>query len=92
MWAWLGLALTVWSYTKKQDGDDGDVSASELRKMSLQLAEKRLTLAESNRWEELLRMYVRDVTEDALQAQTDGQHTSDDQRGHEACLRQSGLV
>ena len=65
MWAWLGLALTLGAYTKKQAVDDGDVSAGKLRKMRLQLAGKRLTLAERNRWEEVLRVFVRDVIEDA---------------------------
>ena len=37
--------------------------------MSLQLAEKETAVAESNTWEELLRMHVRDVTEDAQRAQ-----------------------
>ena len=46
MWAWMGLALNVRAYTKKQAGDDGDVSSGTQRKMILQLAEKRLTLAQ----------------------------------------------
>ena len=40
-------------------------------KMSLQLAGKT-ALAKSNKWEALLRMYVRDAMEDLLHAQTDG--------------------
>ena len=40
--------------------------------MSLQLAEKETTVAESNRWEELLRMHVRDVSEDAHSAHSGG--------------------
>ena len=51
--------------------DEDDMSTGKLCKMSLQLAEKETTVAESYTWE-LLRMHVRDVTGDAQRAHSGG--------------------
>ena len=45
------------------------------RKLSIELAGKRATLAETGAWTELLRMYVRDLLSCEMDARGDGTHT-----------------
>ena len=44
-------------------------------KLSIELAGKRVTLAETSAWTELLRMYVRDLLSYEMDARGDGTHT-----------------
>ena len=54
--------------------------------LSIELAGKRATLAETGAWIKSLRMYLRDL----LSREVDARHNTED--GHDACLRQCGLL
>ena len=45
------------------------------RKLSIELAAKRVTLAETGAWTELLRLYVRALLSFEIDARCDGTHT-----------------
>ena len=59
--AWLGPALLVRAYEGVEHADDEGLTPGQRRKLSLELAGKRVALAETSAWIELLRMYVRDL-------------------------------
>ena len=62
-WAWLGHA------------DNDGLTPGQRRKLSIELAGKRATLAETGARMELLRLYVRDLLSREVDARGDGTHT-----------------
>ena len=74
-WAWLGPTLLVRAYEGEEQVDAKEVTPGMRRKMSIQLAGRRATLAETGEWIELLRLYVRDLLSFEIGARGDGTHT-----------------
>ena len=74
-WAWLGPPLLVRAYDGGEQADDAGLTPGQRRKLSVELAGKRATLAETGAWIELLRMYVRDLLSRGVFARGDGTHT-----------------
>ena len=73
----MGLAPTV--LVRANDGgehaDDDGLMPWQRRKLSVEPAGKRATLAETGAWIELLRMYVRDLLSREVDARGEGTHT-----------------
>ena len=74
-WAWLGPTLLVRAYEGSEQADGEELTPGMRRKISIELAGKRATLAETGAWTELLRMYVRDLLTFEVDARGDGTHT-----------------
>ena len=64
MWTWPGptLLTRVFAGSGEVEGDR-ELTPSQQRKLSLQLAHERTTLADCRHWVELLKLYVRDLME-----------------------------
>ena len=75
LWAWLGPTLLVRAYDGCEHADNDGLTPGQRRKLSIELAGKRATLAETGAWIELLRMYVRDLLSREVVAGGDGTHT-----------------
>ena len=58
-----------------EHADGEEMTPRQRRKVSIELAGKRATLAETGAWTELLRMYVRDLLSFEVDAGGDGTHT-----------------
>ena len=75
-WAWLGPTLLVlWAYDGSEHADGEELTPGMMRKLSIELAGKRATLAETGACTELLRMYVRDLLSCEVDARGDATHT-----------------
>ena len=74
-WAWLGPTLLVRAHEGSDHADDEGMTPGMRRKLSIELAGKRATLAETGAWTDLLRMYVRDLLSYEVDARGDGAHT-----------------
>ena len=74
-WSWLGPTLVVRAYCGGEHADDEGLTPGQRRKLSVELAGRRATLAEIGAWTELLRMYVRDLLSCGVFARGDGTHT-----------------
>ena len=74
-WAWLGTTLLVRAYEGSEQADGEELTPGMRRKLSIELAGKRATLAETGAWTELLRMYVRDLLSFEVDARGNGTHT-----------------
>ena len=74
-WAWLGATLLVRAYEGSEQADGEELTPGMRRKLCIELAGKRVTLAETGAWTELLRMYVRDLLSYEVDARGDGTHT-----------------
>ena len=74
-WAWLGPTLLVRAYEGEEQVDGKELTPGMRRKVSIELAGKRATLAETGEWIELLRLYVRDLLSFEIGARGDGTHT-----------------
>ena len=60
-WAWLGATLLVEACESGEHADDEGLTLGQRRKLSIELAGKRATLAETGAWIELSRKHVRDL-------------------------------
>ena len=58
-----------------EHADDEGLTPGQRRKLSIELAGRRATLAETGSWIELLRLYVRDLLSREVDARGDGAHT-----------------
>ena len=74
-WAWLGPRLHVRTCEGSDHADDEGLTPGQRRKLSIEPAGKRATLAETGAWIELLRLYVRDLLSRDVDARGDGSHT-----------------
>ena len=63
------------AYDGGEHADDEGLTPRLRRKLSIELAGKRATLAEKDAWIELLRVYVRDSLSREVDARGDGTHT-----------------
>ena len=74
-WAWLGPTLLVRACVGGEHAGDARLSLGQRRKLSIELAGKRATLAETGAWIELLRTYVREMLACEVYVRGDGTHT-----------------
>ena len=73
-WAWLGPTLLVRAYDGGGHVGNGGLTPGQRRKLSIELAGKHATLAETGVWIKLLRLYVRDLSSREVDARGDGTH------------------
>ena len=74
-WAWLGPTVLVRAYEGGEQADSKELTFGMRRKLSIELAGRRATLAETGEWIELLRLYVRDMLSFEIDERGDGTHT-----------------
>ena len=88
-WAWLGPALLVRAqHGGEHAGNDG-LTPGQRRKLCIELAGKRATLAETVAWIELLRLYVPDLLSCEVDARRRHPHLAAErctEGRHDACL------
>ena len=70
-----GWVPRCWWRDGGEHADDEGPTPGQRRKVSIELAGKQATLAETGAWIELLRMYVRDLLSYEVDARGDGTHT-----------------
>ena len=63
------------AYEGSEQADGEELTPGMRRKLSIELAGKRGTLAETGAWTQLLRMYMRDLLSLEVDARGDGTHT-----------------
>ena len=73
--AWLGPTLVVRAYDGGEHADNDGLTPGQRRNLSIELAGKRATLAQTSAWIELLRLYVRDLLSREVDERGDGTHT-----------------
>ena len=78
------------TYEGGDHADDEGLTPVQRRKLSIELAGKRAALAETGAWTDLLRLYVRDLLSREVFAPVAEEHNTEG--GHDACLRQDGLL
>ena len=67
--------MLVRAYEGGEQADGKELTFGMRRKLSIELAGRRATLAETGEWIELLRLYVRDLLSFEIDARGDGTHT-----------------
>ena len=89
-WACLGPTLLVRAYDGSEHADNDGLTPGQRRKLSIELAGKRATSAETGAWTELLRLYVRGMLAREVDGRGDGTHTLHQEHntegGHDARL------
>ena len=85
------------AFEGSEQSDGEELTPRKRRKLIVESAGKRASLAETDAWTELLHMYVRDQLSFEVDARGDVTHAHlvaehSTEGGHDACLRQDGLL